>query len=198
MRMLDLFCGRFGWSRAFAARGWECVGVDLVEPPNVPAGCSFIQGDVLDWRAWDIKGFDFICASSTCDGFASFGMRHFRKNPPYPHREIELFNHTRTMCQASSLPYVMENVRSAQLFVGPADAHAGSFYLWGNGIPPLRPKVFKAKWFVRLGHPGNFAKELALKKSERKPLLATIPIELAACVAEYAGHITRKSEASCI
>jgi site-specific DNA-cytosine methylase len=29
MRMLDLFCGRWGWSKAFAARGWECVGVDL-------------------------------------------------------------------------------------------------------------------------------------------------------------------------
>jgi len=25
MRMLDLFCGRWGWSKAFAARGWECV-----------------------------------------------------------------------------------------------------------------------------------------------------------------------------
>lgn len=32
MRMLDLFCGRFGWSRAFTSRGWEVVGIDLVEP----------------------------------------------------------------------------------------------------------------------------------------------------------------------
>ena len=36
VRVLDLFCGRFGWSRAFAARGWECVGVDLVEPAEFP------------------------------------------------------------------------------------------------------------------------------------------------------------------
>ena len=34
MRLLDLFSGRWGWSRAFAARGWECVGVDMVEPPE--------------------------------------------------------------------------------------------------------------------------------------------------------------------
>ena len=43
MRMLDLFCGRWGWSKAFADRGWECVGVDLVEPPEIPEGCKFFN-----------------------------------------------------------------------------------------------------------------------------------------------------------
>jgi hypothetical protein len=28
-RLLDLFCGRWGWSRAFAARGWECEDAQL-------------------------------------------------------------------------------------------------------------------------------------------------------------------------
>ena len=43
-RMLDLFCGRLGWSKAFLAKGWECVGVDLVEPPEIPQGFRFIKG----------------------------------------------------------------------------------------------------------------------------------------------------------
>jgi 23S rRNA U2552 (ribose-2'-O)-methylase RlmE/FtsJ len=51
MRMLDLFSGRWGWSRAFADRGWECVGVDLVEPPEIPQGCEFIHADILNWTA---------------------------------------------------------------------------------------------------------------------------------------------------
>jgi len=28
-RLLDLFCGRGGWSKAFMSRGWHCVGVDI-------------------------------------------------------------------------------------------------------------------------------------------------------------------------
>jgi hypothetical protein len=47
MRMLDLFCGRFGWGRAFAARGWEVVGVDLVEPQFLPPNCQFERRDIL-------------------------------------------------------------------------------------------------------------------------------------------------------
>ena len=54
MRMLDLFCGRFGWGKAFAARGWEVVGVDLVEPPEIPQGCTFIHGDVLSIRKFEL------------------------------------------------------------------------------------------------------------------------------------------------
>lgn len=192
MRMLDLFCGRWGWGKAFAARGWEVVGVDLVRPDNTIPPLVFIEADVLDLDVnslTKIGGFDFVCASSVCDGFASFGMKHFRPNPPYPEYEIKLFNHTREICEASGLPYVIENVRAAQEFVGPAVNHAGSFYLWGNGVPPLLPRVHKAKWYTREGKPGNFAIELNLPKSERKPLLATIPPELAGCVADYATRI---------
>ncbi|MGH7593385.1 MAG: DNA cytosine methyltransferase, partial [Gemmatimonadales bacterium] len=136
--MLDLFCGRWGWSKAFAALGWECVGVDLVEPLDVPAGCEFIKADILglkwnpslkfeDYRrksrpcfelyggpkGYQVVGdFDFICASSPCEQFSVHGMKHFHPNPKYPEMGLKLFNHTRTMCEASGLPYIMENVRA--------------------------------------------------------------------------------------
>jgi len=142
MRMLDLFCGRWGWSKAFAARGWACTGVDLVNPPEVPVGCNFWKRDVLEFvvnqiRMWD---FDFICASSPCEQFSVHGMKHFHPNPPYPELGIKLFEHTRRICEESGVPYVMENVRAAQQFVGNAVHHCGPFYLWGTGVPPLMPR----------------------------------------------------------
>lgn len=194
MRMLDLFCGRGGWTNAFLERGWEVVGVDLVRSADYRG--EFIEANVLSITS--ILDFDFVCASSVCDGFASFGMKHFRPNPPFPKSEIDLFVHTQSICAESGLPYVMENVRTAQQFVGLAVSHCGPFYLWGNAVPPIMPQgISKAKWRSNVLHgrnaPGNFAPELNLPKKQRKALLATIPPELANCVADYAERICEKS-----
>jgi len=139
LRLLDLFCGRWGVSKAFAARGWHCVGVDLIEPPETPKGCTFIQADVLisgEAILWN-DDFDFAWASSPCEEFSVHGMKHFHPHPKYPETGIKLFNHTREILEASGVPYVMENVRAAQQFVGNAVHHCGPFYLWGNAVPPL-------------------------------------------------------------
>lgn len=158
-KMLDLFCGRFGWSREFAARGWDCVGIDLVEPPEIPERCTFIKANILDLRAtapgwfsirehhdrgpilWE-EQFDFICGSSPCEQFSIHGMKHFHPDPPYPALGITLFNHTRTICSASGRPYIMENVRPAQNFVGTAVNHCGPFYLWGH-TPPCSHRALR-------------------------------------------------------
>lgn len=254
MRMLDLFCGRWGWSRAFAARGWECVGVDLVEPPEIPQMCQFVKADILmltdgyvplapNLGFRELSEFDFICASSPCEQFSVHGMKHFHPNPPYPELGIKLFEHTRALCEASSVPYVMENVRAAQQFVGQAVHHCGPFYLWGSGVPPLmnqgivKGKSFRAapgaymekrpagvsiqewrnRWQLEVealamgvggGNGGEFAKLIPAERKEwrkryqilsagsrssaRKVMTAaaaTIPPELASCVADYAERI---------
>jgi hypothetical protein len=218
--MLDLFCGRWGWSRAFAARGWECVGVDLVESPEIPKGCEFIPMNVLSLIAsegyvFGLNGdqfctqdeyriplgpFDFICASSPCEQFSVHGMKHFHPNPPYPELGIKLFNHTRAICEESGVPYVMENVRAAQQFVGQAVHHCGPFYLWGNGVPPIMPQgIIKGMTRLALGYreqkgqPGwNTKNECQLKRKraeENAGTAATIPPELANCVADYAERL---------
>jgi hypothetical protein len=208
VRMLDLFCGRFGWSRAFAARGWECVGVDLVEPPEIPERCSFEQLDILQVgpRFLGMK-FDFICASSPCEQFSVHGMPHFHPNPAYPEMGIKLFNHTRALCEATGLPYIMENVRPAQKFVGRAANHCGPFYLWGSAVPPLMPQGISKG--ISLHIPGiekvfgderkklrNAAKIpfqwTSTGSKKRKAITAgaaTIPPELANCVADYAERL---------
>lgn len=203
MRLLDLFCGRFGWSRAFAERGWECVGVDLVAPPEIPAGCEFFHADILNLNAGDVLCLspDFICSSSPCEQFSVHGMKHFHPNPPYPELGIRLFNHTRSLCEASGLPYVMENVRAAQEFVGKAVNHCGPFYLWGNAVPPLMPQGIQKgvrlgksgfsgpdqiEWRRKLSNPARDAWSGSEKRAEAVAKIATIPPELASCVADYA------------
>jgi hypothetical protein len=213
MKMLDLFCGRFGWSRAFVGRGWECVGVDLTAPPEIPGGCTFLKMDVLtitpEWIAE--QGFDFICASSPCEQFSVHGMKHFHPNPPYPELGLRLFNHTRMLCEMSGLPYVMENVRAAQQFVGNAVHHCGPFYLWGSGVPPLMSQGVKKG----LSH-GSTPELMAMsptdrraarrafgmirtssRSKERKEITAanaTIPPELSTAVVDYAERIIEQRE----
>lgn len=200
MRMLDLCCGRFGWGKAFAARGWEVVGVDLVEPPDVPNGCTFLQSDVFEWRRRDLRKYDFVCASTPCEEFSKWGMRCFNPNPPHPELGIKLFNYTRFICEGSGALFVMENVRAAQKFVGNAKHHCGPFYLWGNGVPPLMPQgIIKGMTRRAIGHkdykgqPGwntkNTAASTRLRESSAASMAATIPSELASCVADYAERI---------
>jgi hypothetical protein len=229
MRMLDLFCGRFGWGRAFAERGWEVIGVDLIEPPDIPAGAKFVRADILTTSIGPICGqfyyadsegsvnslgnFDFICSSSPCEEFSIHGMKHFHKNPKYPDMGIKLFNHTRFLCEASGAPYVMENVRSAQQFVGAAVHHCGPFYLWGNCVPPIVPQGIK-KGFQTGGaiiqklkkidrHAlTNYRRQNNLawsssgskKRKEFTAQVAMIPPELSNCVADYATRVIEQRE----
>ncbi len=213
-RMLDLFCGRLGWSKAFLARGWECVGVDLVEPPEIPRGFEFIKSDIMGIGY--PSGWDFICASSPCEEFSVHGMKHFHPNPKYPENGIRLFNHTREICEAAGSPYVMENVRTAQQFVGKAVNHCGPFFLWGSGVPPIMPQGI-VKGLV-LGGGGAVLKMIAngatradIKAYRQKhdehwngsgsearkkstAMFATIPPELANCVADYAENLLAMSK----
>ena len=217
MRMLDLFAGRLGWTKAFLALGWDVTAIDLTEPPEIPQGVEFVKCDVLQLGAMrgrigvkaQIFGFlhswapDFICASSPCEEFAVHGMKHFHPNPPYPELGIKLFNHTRDICEASGVPYVMENVRAAQQFVGTAVHRCGSFYLWGNAVPPLLAQgIIKG-----MTHdPGNKeryrrsrGKDPFRNKSKlvRARLAAVIPPELSHCVAEYAERICTSQVSGC-
>jgi len=221
--LLDLFCGRWGWSKAFAARGWRCIGVDLEKPPEIPQNCRFEQADIIGMY-WSTCGFlesycgkkyktwkkiDAIVASPPCQEFSVHGMKHFHPNPKYPANGIRLFEHTRALCEAAGVPYVIENVRAAQQFVGNAAHHCGPFYLWGNAVPPLMNQgIIKGMTHEALGfrefkgspnwnrkHIDSIVK-FGSKSRQRKEATAanaTIPPELANCVAEYFERILEMS-----
>lgn len=202
MRMLDLFAGELGWSKSFSMREWECVCVDLKRPSHIPDHCTFVQMDVLeighhlprftfgiDW----VREFDFICASSPCEQFST--LRNFRPPVPYPELGIKLFNHTRRICEESGVPYIVENVAGAMRYVGKAVNHCGPFYLWGNAVPPILPHgIRKGLTALAMGcrerknQPGWNVRGLGLGKNDTAKI-ATIPPELANCVAEYAERL---------
>ena len=201
MRLIDLCSGRWGWSRAFAARGWKIIGVDLVEPPEIPRGFTFYKADILDMEVhgqiW-AHGIDFAVASTPCEQFSVHGMKHFHPNPPYPEKGIRLFNHARMLFEEAGIPYVMENVRAAQQFVGQAVHHCGPFYLWGNAVPPLLHKGIIKGWETKYrkingrwvgGGPGRAPWSTAPERAAATAKVSTIPHELANCVADYAERI---------
>ena len=186
-----------------------------MEPPEIPQGYRFFKADVCNLLlsggrilfngyenlCWP-SGYwpDFICASSPCEQFSVHGMKHFHPNPPYPELGIKLFEHTRALCEASGVPYVMENVRAAQQFVGNAVHHCGPFYLWGSGVPPLLNQgIIKGMTRKALGQreykgqPGwNTKNESAKTRQDGNgaaSIAAIIPPELANCVADYAERI---------
>jgi hypothetical protein len=167
-----------------------------------------LKHDVLEIQdgTW-LKTFDFIVASSPCEEFSVHGMKHFNPNPKYPGLGIKLFNHTRQLCEAAGVPYVMENVRAAQQFVGNAVHHCGPFYLWGNAVPPLLHRGIK-KGMDTAGSlsangatrdeiraymkANNLSGAFNSKSKERKEISAknaTIPPELSNCVADYAERL---------
>jgi hypothetical protein len=216
--MLDLFCGRFGWALEFLARGWDVTAIDIVRPEYVPEGIEFVQCDVLQLRNWgrrigvpaQIFGAlwstrpDFVCASSSCEEFSKWGLRCFFPEPPFPEMGVKLFTHTQQLCESAEVPYVMENVRAAQRFVGKAVNHCGPFYLWGNAVPPLMPQgIIKGMTRRALGHydykgePGwNTKNERANRRQSGDAaagLAATIPPELANCVADYAERLLEQT-----
>src|SRR3954465_9005108 len=65
--LLEVFCGRGGWSKSFAARGWHCVGVDIAE---LGYPFEFIKADALTLTEEFINGFDGVVMSPPCEEFA--------------------------------------------------------------------------------------------------------------------------------
>jgi hypothetical protein len=120
---------------------------------------------------------------------------------------LRLFEHTRAICEASGIPHVIENVRCAQKFVGRANGRCGSFYLWGDAVPPLMPQGITKGMQLRGDIKGWSGMSLEERRAARRTEFmveyksgpkqkkectakaATIPAELANCVASYAERL---------
>jgi DNA (cytosine-5)-methyltransferase 1 len=112
MRLLDLYCGGGGAGMGYNQAGFEVVGVDINRQANYPF--EFIQADCLSLDAAFLAGFDAIHASPPCQSYtrkaSNWGRerKHWIEHP-------DLVAPTRAMLEATSLPYVLENVPGAPL-----------------------------------------------------------------------------------
>lgn len=67
MKLLDLFCGRGGWTKGFLSLGWQCVGVDIVDH-GYPA--ELVIDDVRALSRDYIDSFDAVVSAAPCEEFA--------------------------------------------------------------------------------------------------------------------------------
>lgn len=135
--LIDLCCGLGGWSRPWLARGGRAIGFD-VERFDYPG--ELVIQDVRTLDGAQFRGAALIVASAPCQEFSRHDQPWTRaKNPPPP--DLSLVEACRRIAAESGAPFIMENVRGAQRFIGPRVAHWGSFYLWGDGVPALLPPV---------------------------------------------------------
>lgn len=157
--VIDLFCGMFGWSAGFLANGYRSVGFDILHEDyhgDVPENAELVLQDVLTLHGSQFKDAACIVCSCPCQEYSYMAMPWSRAKQiagalrcevPFPEgykgsRTIAelnaLFNACfriqREACEAAGryIPMVVENVKGAQPWVGPARANFGSFYFWGD------------------------------------------------------------------
>jgi len=172
MKVLDLFCGLGGWSKAFHDAGHECTGIDI---KNIGYPYRFIKADLNDWKP--DQHYDIILASPPCTQFSKVVQRWTGKCNES--KGLELVFRTFALIQEMKPKYwVIENVKGLAEFIDkPNDivryghsVHTKSAYLWSN--------------IGKLG----FLKQMIVKKTNRKtfksgdPELAKIPYPLSEAV----------------
>ncbi|MGH7490200.1 MAG: hypothetical protein ACREMY_32025, partial [bacterium] len=92
-----------------------------------------------------------IVASPPCQAYSYRAMpwKHAKALPPPDNTLFDAcFRIQREASEAAGryIPMVVENVRGAEKWVGPAKWHFGSYYLWGD-VPALMPTTKSAlKW----------------------------------------------------
>ena len=168
MKVLDLFCGLGGWSRAFAEAGHDCTGIDI---KNIGYPYRFIQADLNDWIP--DQHYDVVLASPPCTEFSiakkwGWGTQDERVGLDLIYRTFYLIQEIKPKY------YVIENVKGLSEFIDkPNDivrygrsSHRKAAYLWSN--------------IGKLG----MLESMIIKNTNRKtfktsdPELAKIPYEL--------------------
>lgn len=158
MTAIDLFCGLGGWTEGLLSEGYRTIGFDIERhqygSDRYPA--QLVLQDVLTIHGSQFHNATLIVASPPCQAYSYMAMPWSRAKQiaaalrgidEFPDaytgpRTVDdlnalfkaCFRIQREACEAAGryIPMVVENVKGAQPWVGPAKAHFGSFYLWGD------------------------------------------------------------------
>jgi hypothetical protein len=180
---IDLFCGLGGWTEGLLAEGYDVVGFDIeaheYDGEKYPA--RLVLQDVLTLHGSQFRNAALIVASPPCQEFSYMAMpwsrakqiaRALRGEDVFP----EGYRGSRTIAELTALfdacfriqreaseaagrhiPLVVENVRGAVPWVGPAAWNYGSYYLWGDvlALMPSAQAIKVASEIGRRTDPGN-------------------------------------------
>jgi hypothetical protein len=175
---IDLFCGLGGWAEGFLSEGYDVIGFDVERHYYGTGGYlgQLVLQDVLTLDGRQFERAAVIVASPPCQAYSYMAMPWSRAKALAREREADarlqlelncLFNACFRIAHQAGVPLIVENVRGAERWVGPARWHFGSFYLWGD-VPALMPMRFNGAgglWF-NIGRPGQ--KAVGLNPDGRK------------------------------
>lgn len=166
---IDLFCGLGGWTEGLLAEGYHARGFDIEahEYGDERYPGELILADVMNLHGSQFAEAALIVASPPCQEYSYMAMpwsrakqiaRALRGQDTFP----EGYTGSRTIPELTALfdacfriqreaseaaghhiPMVVENVRGAVPWVGPAAWNYGSYYLWGD-VPALMPATLNA------------------------------------------------------
>lgn len=160
---IDLCCGLGGWTEGLLAEGYDVIGFDIEAheygEERYPA--QLVLQDILTLHGSQFKDAALIVASPPCQEYSYMAMPwklakakaaaiRADKTGAELERLTALFNACfriqREAIEAAGrhIPLIVENVRGAQPWVGPAAWNFGSYYLWGD-VPALMPASFNAR-----------------------------------------------------
>ena len=138
VKMLDLFSGSGGASRAAGVRGWDVVRID-----NGEGTAADIRADLLTWEPPAGEPFDLVWASPPCTQLSTASQKRDTEAGLVLVRAA-----LRIVAAVRPRWWVLENVHGATRaigsLIGPPVATYGSFYLWGC-FPPFAATVARGK-----------------------------------------------------
>lgn len=146
---IDLFTGKGGWAQGLSAAGWHVIGFDIEDKGH--NGGELVLQDVLTLHGSQFRNAGLIVASPPCQNYSYLSMPWSRSKSENSQKAKAMrrkwetegpdnllfdacFRIQREACEAAGhyIPLVVENVKGAQEWVGPAKARYGSFCLWGD------------------------------------------------------------------
>jgi hypothetical protein len=173
---IDLCCGLGGWTAGLMSEGWDVIGFDIERheygDKRYPA--QLILKSILELNGYDLRAVNpsLVVASPPCQEYSYMAMpwqrgkqiaAALRNNMPVSFPFPEGYDGSRTVAELTALfdacfriareigcPIVLENVKGAQPWVGRANAHYGSYYLWGD-VGNVGGRVVRADRPARFG-----------------------------------------------
>lgn len=145
---LDLYCGLGGWAEGLLSEGFSCIGFDIERHDYGTGGYpgQLVLQDVLTLCGAQFRAIAerirVIVASPPCTEPSYRAMPWKRAKalnaagPPVNFIKLfeACFRIQRELSEVAGrhIPLIVENVKGAQPWVGRAQAHFGSYYLWGD------------------------------------------------------------------
>ena len=114
MRLLDLYSGAGGAAMGYHQAGFtDIVGVDIDPQPDYPF--EFIQGDAIEYVKEHGHEYDFIHSSPPCQSESALTKGNHARDKRVGKDHQSWIAVTRDALDATSLPYVIENVQGSSL-----------------------------------------------------------------------------------